>query len=231
MRTVNRSGLRKFPVLRDLFHVETNASRMTNRRFLCRSLKMVRRCFVAAKLLVARVFHAHTRKCPGVSGEVHDDKHGNPHARVRLRRAGFAPGVMAGCTYTTRDEWTAIFGMMMAWQGTMSPRRRHHRSSPGFSTASVSRRCTSLWTTPAASFADSHLPRVDDFLRSGAAVLHSRCGACRAKPVDKMPIFLTAKGAPTAWAELERVGGGSPVAARAGAVAYTGLFVPLEAPR
>jgi hypothetical protein len=75
MRTVNRSGLRKFPVLRDLFHVGTNVSRIPDRGSLCRSLRVARHSLVATKLLVARGFHAHTWKCPGVSGAVNDDKH------------------------------------------------------------------------------------------------------------------------------------------------------------
>ena len=231
MCTVNRFGLGKFPVPRDPLHVGKDGPRAPGSWSSYLSPGMACRSSRVAKSLVARGFRANTRKCAGVFRETNDDARGDPRARLRLRQAGFAPGVIAPRAYRESDEWTAICRRDDEAEGPDAVRRRHRRPGPRFSTVSVRRRCTSLWTTPAAPFADSHLPRVDDFLRSGAAVLHSACGACRAKPVDKMPICLTAKDASTAWANFARTGAGSAIAACGAAVAYTGLFIPLEVPR
>jgi len=54
-----------------------------------------------------------------------------------------------------------------------------------FSTANVDAPWASLWKTQRRTFADNHLARRDEFLRSAIQVFHSRCGCFANKAVEK----------------------------------------------
>jgi hypothetical protein len=66
-------------------------------------------------------------------------------------------------------------------------------SAPGFSTTCVDGCRTKLWTSRFHGFADKHLARIDENLRSALQVFHSDCGGGWVKPVDRWSICLIAQ--------------------------------------